>query len=117
MTKADLTPSRAPGIVAGRLGSAALAAGFADLHPPLSAHEARVAADRCYFCHDAPCTIACPTAIDIPLFIKQSSGEANLMVLADNSFSMNIAIPHELYDKNVVWSGDFEPDARGGYSG
>jgi glutamate synthase (NADPH/NADH) small chain len=71
MTKADLTPSRAPGIVAGRLGSAALAAGFADLHPPLSAHEARVAADRCYFCHDAPCTIACPTAIDIPLFIRE----------------------------------------------
>jgi glutamate synthase (NADPH/NADH) small chain len=30
-----------------------------------------VAADRCYFCHDAPCVTACPTAIDIPLFIRQ----------------------------------------------
>jgi glutamate synthase (NADPH/NADH) small chain len=30
-----------------------------------------VAADRCYFCHDAPCIAACPTEIDIPLFIRQ----------------------------------------------
>jgi glutamate synthase (NADPH/NADH) small chain len=30
-----------------------------------------VAADRCYFCHDAPCITACPTEIDIPLFIRQ----------------------------------------------
>lgn len=42
-----------------------------DLHPPLSRHEAAVEADRCYFCHDAPCTIACPTDIDVPLFIRQ----------------------------------------------
>ena len=48
-----------------------VAANFADLHPPLSAHEARVEADRCYFCHDAPCVTACPTGIDIPLFIRQ----------------------------------------------
>jgi dihydropyrimidine dehydrogenase (NAD+) subunit PreT len=34
-------------------------------------HEAAVAADRCYFCYDAPCITACPTAIDIPLFIRQ----------------------------------------------
>ncbi len=46
-------------------------ANFADLHPPLSDHEALVAADRCYFCHDAPCMEACPTTIDIPLFIRQ----------------------------------------------
>ena len=31
----------------------------------LTAHEALVAADRCYFCYDAPCTTACPTGIDI----------------------------------------------------
>lgn len=48
-----------------------LASNFADLHPPLSPHEALVAADRCYFCYDAPCVTACPTAIDIPLFIRQ----------------------------------------------
>ncbi|SHH66840.1 NAD(P)-dependent oxidoreductase [Marivita hallyeonensis] len=59
------------GVVAGRLDSDALASGFADLHKPLSDHEALVAADRCYFCHDAPCITACPTDIDIPLFIRQ----------------------------------------------
>lgn len=60
-----------PGIAAGRLPAAQIAANFADLRPPLDDHEARVAADRCYFCHDAPCTVACPTTIDIPLFIRQ----------------------------------------------
>ena len=60
-----------PGIVAGRLAPEDYARNFADLHPPLDAHEARVEADRCYFCHDAPCIAACPTEIDIPLFIRQ----------------------------------------------
>lgn len=51
---------------------------FLDLHPPLNAHEAAVEADRCYFCHDAPCMTACPTSIDIPLFIRQiSTGNPN----------------------------------------
>jgi glutamate synthase (NADPH/NADH) small chain len=44
---------------------------FSDLHPALNGHEALVASDRCYFCHDAPCITACPTDIDIPLFIRQ----------------------------------------------
>jgi glutamate synthase (NADPH/NADH) small chain len=44
-----------------------------DLHPPLSRHEASVESDRCYFCYDAPCVTACPTGIDIPLFIRQIS--------------------------------------------
>jgi glutamate synthase (NADPH/NADH) small chain len=60
-----------PGVVPGRLPAEAIAANFADVAPPLDAHEAHVAADRCYFCHDAPCITACPTAIDIPLFIRQ----------------------------------------------
>jgi len=60
-----------PGIVAGRLPADEIAANFQDLHPPLNDHEAHVAADRCYFCYDAPCATACPTTIDIPLFIRQ----------------------------------------------
>lgn len=60
-----------PGIVAGRLAAESYADQFSDLHPALDAHEAVVAADRCYFCHDAPCITACPTDIDIPLFIRQ----------------------------------------------
>ncbi|MGQ0611143.1 MAG: NAD(P)-dependent oxidoreductase [Paracoccaceae bacterium] len=60
-----------PGVVAGRLAAPDLARNFSDHAPLLAAHEARVAADRCYFCHDAPCMTACPTSIDIPLFIRQ----------------------------------------------
>ena len=63
--------SLTPGIVAGRLDPKAYARNFSDLHPRLDGHEALVAADRCYFCHDAPCITACPTEIDIPLFIRQ----------------------------------------------
>ena len=60
-----------PGVVAARLPKDAYVRNFGDAEPPLDPHEARVAADRCYFCHDAPCIQACPTAIDIPLFIRQ----------------------------------------------
>ncbi|MES2542040.1 MAG: NAD(P)-dependent oxidoreductase [Pseudomonadota bacterium] len=67
MTHSPLTP----GIVPGRLPAEAYARNFADHEPALDRHEARVAADRCYFCHDAPCITACPTSIDIPLFIRQ----------------------------------------------
>lgn len=59
------------GIRPERLDASVLHDRFTDLHPALDAHEAAVAADRCYFCHDAPCTTACPTSIDIPLFIRQ----------------------------------------------
>jgi dihydropyrimidine dehydrogenase (NAD+) subunit PreT len=55
-----------------------LKANFVDLHPPLNPHEAAVESDRCYFCYDAPCMTACPTSIDIPLFIRQiSTGNPN----------------------------------------
>ncbi|MGL5010441.1 MAG: NAD(P)-dependent oxidoreductase [Paracoccaceae bacterium] len=67
MSNSPLTP----GIAASRLAPADYARNFADHEAPLDAHEARVAADRCYFCHDAPCITACPTDIDIPLFIRQ----------------------------------------------
>jgi len=33
--------------------------------------EAYFESSRCLFCYDAPCIQACPTHIDIPLFIKQ----------------------------------------------
>ena len=62
---------RTPGIAPARLDPDAYARNFDDVAPPLDRHEAVVAADRCYFCHDAPCITACPTAIDIPLFIRQ----------------------------------------------
>jgi glutamate synthase (NADPH/NADH) small chain len=65
--------SLAAGVIEGRLSAQQIQDNFADLHPPLNTHEAIVAADRCYFCYDAPCVTACPTTIDIPLFIRQIS--------------------------------------------
>lgn len=59
------------GIASHRLPPDDYVRNFADLTPPLTAHEAIVAADRCYFCYDAPCAQACPTHIDVPLFIRQ----------------------------------------------
>ncbi len=69
MTNSPMTK----GIASARLPIDSYKQNFADLHPPLDAHEAAVAADRCYFCYDAPCQEACPTDIDIPLFIRQIS--------------------------------------------
>jgi dihydropyrimidine dehydrogenase (NAD+) subunit PreT len=64
-------PMLRPGVAPGRLAPEAYERNFSDAYPPLTPHEALVAADRCYFCHDAPCVAACPTEIDIPLFIRQ----------------------------------------------
>ena len=84
-----MTNPMTPGIAADRLSKEALAQNFADLHVPLEPHEVRVAADRCYFCYDAPCVTACPTDIDIPLFIRQiSTGRPE--AAAKTIFDMNI---------------------------
>lgn len=63
--------TRSSEIASGRLSAQEYADNFADIHAPLSTHEAYVEADRCYFCYDAPCVTACPTGIDIPKFIRQ----------------------------------------------
>jgi len=62
---------------------------FSDLHAPLSAIEALIEADRCYFCYDAPCTKACPSDIDVPGFI-QSIRSNNLTGAAEKILSENI---------------------------
>ncbi|MBB3317030.1 glutamate synthase (NADPH/NADH) small chain [Rhizobium sp. BK181] len=77
------------GIRAGRLSPAEYESNFSDLHPRLDKHEALVAADRCYFCYDAPCMTACPTSIDIPLFIRQIA-TGNPIGSAKTIFDQNI---------------------------
>ncbi|MDC9823140.1 NAD(P)-dependent oxidoreductase [Devosia sp. ZB163] len=77
------------GISAGRLEPGQYARNFSDLHPPLDKHEAFVEADRCYFCFDAPCMNACPTSIDIPLFIREISTD-NPLGAAETIFEQNI---------------------------
>ena len=39
--------------------------------PLLNETQAHYESARCLYCYDAPCMDACPTGIDIPLFIKQ----------------------------------------------
>lgn len=80
---------RADGVQPGRLRPEDYARNFADVHPPLSKHEAFVESERCYFCHDAPCQTACPTSIDIPLFIRQISA-GNDLGAAETILSANI---------------------------
>jgi dihydropyrimidine dehydrogenase (NAD+) subunit PreT len=46
---------------------------FEEKKPPYSAPEALAEANRCLYCVDAPCIKACPTAIDIPTFIRKIS--------------------------------------------
>jgi dihydropyrimidine dehydrogenase (NAD+) subunit PreT len=79
----------APGIHSGRLAPQEYDANFSDLHPAFDRHEALVAADRCYFCYDAPCMTACPTAIDIPMFIREIS-TGNTLGAAKTIFDQNI---------------------------
>jgi dihydropyrimidine dehydrogenase (NAD+) subunit PreT len=79
----------APAIAPKRLSKVAYAENFTDLHPPLNAHEALVESDRCYFCYDAPCMKACPTSIDIPLFIREIQ-TGNPKSAAKTIFDQNI---------------------------
>ncbi|MBL4605728.1 MAG: FAD-dependent oxidoreductase [Flavobacteriaceae bacterium] len=44
---------------------------FKQKNPLMNDTEAYYESSRCLFCYDAPCIQACPTSIDIPLFIKQ----------------------------------------------
>lgn len=65
-------------------------ANFADIHPPYeNITAAKVDANRCLFCYDAPCMKSCPTSIDVPKFIKQIATE-NIKGSAKTIFSSNI---------------------------
>lgn len=46
-------------------------ANFGQIKPLMNDTEAYYESARCLFCYDAPCVNACPTGIDIPLFIRQ----------------------------------------------
>ena len=56
---------------------AEFAANFKEKKPLMTQTEAYYESSRCLYCYDAPCINACPTGIDIPLFIRQiNSGNA-----------------------------------------
>src|ERR1700722_18782428 len=113
-------PTGASDVRTGRLDEATLKGNFADLHPLLTTHEARVEAERCYFCFDPPCQQACPTSIDIPLFIRQiaagnRSGGAptGKRVAIIGAGPAGLACAHELAIAGVE-STIFEPREKAG---
>jgi dihydropyrimidine dehydrogenase (NAD+) subunit PreT len=62
---------------------------FAEIAPAMTQRRAITEAARCLYCFDAPCTIACPTHIDVPAFIKKIS-TGNLRGSAREILSANI---------------------------
>jgi dihydropyrimidine dehydrogenase (NAD+) subunit PreT len=78
-----------PDIKPARLSACQYAENFSDAYPPLTALQAQIEAERCYYCFDAPCITACPTGIDIPSFIKRIS-EDNLRGAAKAIFEANV---------------------------
>ena len=93
----------------GRISSEKIQENYAELHPPLSNHEAAVEAARCLFCYDAPCTEACPTGIDIPGFIRKiQSGNvkgAAVTILDENIMGgtcANVCPVEELCEQKCV---------------
>jgi dihydropyrimidine dehydrogenase (NAD+) subunit PreT len=82
-------PSTPSDVAAGRLTQAEYARNFADAHPPLTAVQALLEAERCYYCFDAPCTTACPTGIDIPTFIARIA-QGNLRGAARTILEENV---------------------------
>ena len=54
---------------------AEFAKNFHPKKPLMTDTEAYYESSRCLYCYDAPCITACPTGIDIPLFIRQISSD------------------------------------------
>ncbi|RLD17911.1 MAG: dihydropyrimidine dehydrogenase, partial [Bacteroidetes bacterium] len=61
---------------------------FKQIHPLMDASIAAKASARCLFCYDAPCVTACPSGIDIPMFIRQINS-GNVMGAAKTIYSAN----------------------------
>lgn len=62
---------------------------FEPIKPAMNATEAYYESSRCLFCYDAPCISACPTEIDIPLFIRQINSN-NVPGAAKTIYESNI---------------------------
>lgn len=66
-----------------------ISSNFADIKPPLTHENAVIEANRCLYCYNPPCQVACPTAIDIPEFIRRI-GSNNLVGSAETILESNI---------------------------
>ncbi len=68
---------------------------FTDYKAAWSIDQATVEANRCLYCYDAPCISKCPSAVNVPEFIRRIAtgnleGSAEL-ILADNPLGMSCA--------------------------
>ncbi|MDH4019859.1 MAG: NAD(P)-dependent oxidoreductase [Xanthomonadales bacterium] len=72
-----------------RLDPEEISRNYSELHTPLTELQAIQESARCLFCHDAPCTEACPTDIDIPGFIRKIAS-GNVKGAANTILSENI---------------------------
>ena len=61
---------------------------FEQIKPLMNDTEAYYESSRCLFCYNAPCTEACPTHIDIPLFIRQIN-TGNVIGAAETIYRSN----------------------------
>ena len=78
-----------PGADDRALAAARLEVAIDDAKPNYTTGEAVAEANRCLYCHDAPCVTACPTGIDIPTFIRKI-GTGNLRGSARVILSANL---------------------------
>ena len=62
---------------------------FSDAKPLYTESEARIEANRCLYCYDAPCTAACPAGIDISGFIRNIAS-GNIRGAAKTIFKVNL---------------------------
>ena len=61
---------------------------FEQIKPLMNDTQAYYESSRCLFCYDAPCITACPTHIDIPLFIRQINS-SNVLGAAKTIYDSN----------------------------
>lgn len=89
---------------------------FQEYYPPYSDREAVAEANRCLYCHDAPCMVACPTTIDIPTFIRKIStgnvkGSAKTILEANllGATCSRVCPVEELCEGDCVLAHDHKP--------
>ena len=93
---------------------------FQEIHPVLTEREAVQEANRCLYCYDAPCMVACPTHIDIPTFIKKIStsnvkGSARVILESNllGASCSRVCPVEELCEGACVLQEDHKPIAIG----
>jgi len=72
-----------------KLSTGRIEQGFQSSKLPYSDGQARGEAQRCLYCHDAPCTKACPAGVDVPGFIRKIT-TGNIKGAARTIFRANV---------------------------